>query len=414
MSQRAASMTMGLAVGALLAASVAAQGAREASAVRGDPPKVTVKTLPDFWGEYAIWGSSGVDRRGHIWLGITSNDDGSASAHLFEYDPGADTVTDRGNVIEQLQKSGLKRPDEKQMKIHSRIVQMPDGYLYFSSMDESGEAEDGSKPPTWGGHLWRLARPGVAWEHLARVPEALIAVAGGGSYVYSLGYWNHVLYQFDTRTKKVRSVTVGSVAGHISRNFFVDDRGHAYVPRLKQTGDAKDAPVDVTLVEFAPDLTEVASSPLPEYLERSPSESHGIVAVHPDGAGGFYFASGKGRLYHAVPHADAPATVTDLGWYHPGGSRYVASMFRDEATGVLFGAATASSYGGQAFEWVARTPGGGATVAPLRYGDAPQFPHAALVYGSMTRDALGRMYLVGTMNYKPVVLQVGAGAPAAK
>ena len=107
-------------------------------------PTVRVIALPDFWGEYAIWGATGVDARGRIYLGITSNDSGSGSAHLFRYDPDTGVVSDRGAVLDQLARLGLRRPGEKQMKIHSRIVLMPDGYLYFSSMDENGEAEDGS------------------------------------------------------------------------------------------------------------------------------------------------------------------------------------------------------------------------------------------------------------------------------
>ena len=70
-------------------------------------------------------------------------------------------------------------------------------------------------------------------------PEALIAVATGGPYVYSLGYFNHVLYQFDTRTKRIRSVAVGAAGGHVSRNFFVDDRGHAFVSRVTRSGSGE-------------------------------------------------------------------------------------------------------------------------------------------------------------------------------
>lgn len=368
-------------------------------------PSVHVVHLPDFWGEYAIWGSAGADSRGRIWLGITSNDDGGASAHLFRYDPTTETVTDRGNVIAELERLGLRRPGEKQMKIHSRIVQMPDGYLYFASMDESGEVDDGSKLPTWGGHLWRLG-PSGKWEHLARTPEALIAVAAGGPYVYALGYFNNVLYQYDTRTAKIASRTVGTFGGHVTRNFFADERGHAYVPRVRRVDASQAEPkFEAELIELDARLQEVATHPLPEYLDRSPEDSHGIVATHPDGAGGWYFASSKGRLYHLERKTNAPSDVSDLGWYHPAGPRYAASMFRDPATGTLYGAATGSGDGGDAFDWITRTADGKATVTPLLYGDVP-FPHGAVLYGSMTGDSSGRFYVVGSMKYKPVVLQI--------
>lgn len=366
------------------------------------PPKVRVIAMPDFWGSYAIWGATGNDVQGHVWVGVTSNDNrGSGSAHLYELDPVADTITDRGTVVDELERLKLRRPGETQMKIHSRIVQAADGRLYFTSMDESGEHDDGSKLPTWGGHVWRLG-PQHVWRHLAVTPQALIAAAVGGPYVFELGYFNHVLYQFDTRSGRSASVTVGSAGGHVSRNFFADSRGHAYVPRIRRDGDRTDA----SLVELDADLKEVGSTPLEEYFERGLDDSHGIVATQPDSADGWYFTTGKGRLYHVQPQATGPSRVENLGWFHPAGSRYVASLFRDPASGVLYGVASPSSYGSQKFEWVTRRADGTVTVAPLPYGEAESFPQSALLYGSMTHDKAGRFYVVGTMHYKPVVLQI--------
>jgi len=338
-----------------------------------------------------------------VWIGVTSNDTrGSGSAHLYEFDPDTSTMTERGNVIAELERLGLRRAGETQMKIHSRIVEAQDGFLYFASMDESGEADDGSKLPTWGGHLWRLRTPGDRWEHLAATREALIAVATSGPYVYAQGYFNHVLYQFDTRTKKMRSVAVGSAGGHVSRNFFVDGRGHAFVSRTTEAAGKLAA----FLVEYDTELNELGKTPLREYFEKGRDDSHGIVAVHPGPDGSWYFATGKGRLYQMVPSVTGPSTVDDLGWFHPRGSMYVASMFRDEPSGALYGVAMSSNFGGRPFEWVRRMPKGTATVTNLPFGDAAQFPDDALVYGSMTRDAAGRFYAVGTTNNKPFLLQI--------
>jgi len=392
---------LGLAVAGALAAPAAVPDQTPA-ATTARSPLVKILEPPDFWGAYAIWGSTGGDMRGHIWIGVTSNDKASGSAHLYELDPDSDIFADRGNVVAELERLGLRRPGEIQMKIHSRIVQAQDRYQYFSSMDESGENDNGSKLPTWGGHLWRRGRaPG--WEHLAATREALIAVTTGGPYVYALGYFNHVLYQFDTRTQRLRSVMVGSAGGHVSRNFFVDARGHAFVPRVTSTGPNQAA---AFLVEYDPSLQELNAQPLAEYFERTPDNSHGIVAVHPGPGGSWFFATGKGRLYQIEPKLTGPATLTDLGWFHPAGSRYVASMFRDDRTNVLYGVALQNSYGARRFEWVARVPNGTATAAPFPYGTAAEFPAGAVLYGSMTRDSKGRCYLVGTMNYKPMVLQV--------
>jgi hypothetical protein len=357
---------------------------------------------PDYGGAYAIWGSTGTDRQGHIWFGMTSNDPVSGSAHLYEYDPATDTFTDRGNVVAELTRLGLWRPGERQMKIHSRIIEAPDGYQYFASMDESGEADDGSQLPTWGGHLWRRSPTGT-WEHLAATPEALIAVAVGGPYVYAEGYFNQVLYQFDTRTQRMRSVTVGAVGGHVSRNIFADDRGHAFVSRATRVGDS---PPQAFLVEYDAELQEIAAQPLPDYFDRGPDDSHGIVAIHPDGQGGWFFATSQGRLFHEEPEATGPSQLTNLGWYSPSGPRYVASMFFDPQRRVLYGVAMPSGNGTDHFEWITRPLDSAGTSAVLTYGAEPIFPHGAVLYGSIARDADGHSYVVGMMNSKPVILQI--------
>lgn len=377
-----------------------AQPTAQTVTVPAPPPLVKVLTMPDFWGELAIWGSTGSDRAGHIFLGVASNDERSGSAHLFEFNPPDGSFTDRGNVVEELERLKLRRSGEIQMKIHSRIVQATDGFQYFASMDETGEEDDGSSPPTWGGHLWRRGSIG-RWEHLAATPQALIAVATNGPYVYALGYFNHVLYQFNTNSARMTSVTVGATQGHVSRNFFVDDRGHAFVPRVTTNPD----PV-ATLVEYDADLKELASYPLNEYFERTPAYSHGIVGISPDGGHGWYFTTGKGRLYHQEPEPRGASKLVDLGWMNGSGSTYPASLFRDAQTGALYSVAMPSNYGGTAFNWITRRQDGVTTVATFPYGSAPAFPSGALVYGSMTQDHEGRFYIVGTMNFKPLVLQV--------
>ncbi|HUY91159.1 MAG TPA: VanZ family protein [Pirellulales bacterium] len=158
-------------------------------------PELTAIELPTFAGAYAIWGASGRDDRGHIWLGVSAAGVEQPSAHLMELDPDSGAVFDRGDALDQLRRAGLLRPGEGQMKIHSKIVQAADGTLYFASMDEQGESDSARRLPRWGSHCWRL-RPGdETWEHLFAAPEGLIAVAEAGTQVYALGYFDHVLYQ---------------------------------------------------------------------------------------------------------------------------------------------------------------------------------------------------------------------------
>ena len=106
------------------------------------------------------------------------------SARLVEYDPTADLAIDRGGVLENLGRLGMLKPGEAQVKIHSKIVQAGDGNLYFASMNDVHE-EGGPRAPPFGSHLWRLRLPERQWEHLLAAPEGLIAVAGGGDYIYA-------------------------------------------------------------------------------------------------------------------------------------------------------------------------------------------------------------------------------------
>ena len=91
------------------------------------------------------------------------------------------------------------------------------------------------------------------WEHLLATPEALIAVAVGDRQVYALGYFGHVLFQFDTATRDVKRIPVGSLGGHVSRNFIADYRDHSYVPRLRaDAGSLGRQTARVSIVEFGP------------------------------------------------------------------------------------------------------------------------------------------------------------------
>jgi hypothetical protein len=132
------------------------------------------------------------------------------------------------------------------------------------------------------------------------------------------------------------------------------------------------------------------------------------VAVSPDANGGSFFTTGKGRLYHEQPSASGVFSLTDMGWMHPAGPRYPAVMFRNEHTRTLYAVTMPSHNGGTAFDWVTRQPTGETTVARFPFGDSPEFPTPALVYGSITHDGQGRFYVVGSMAFKPLVLQVTA------
>lgn len=358
--------------------------------------KVRRLEVPPFDDATSIWGSSGRDFRGHIWYGVSASSPGM-SAHLLEYDPVADTWRDHGAVAAQL---GARREGEGQIKIHSRIVPAADGWLYFASSDEEGESAAGGLP-RWGSHLWRIHPEQHTWRHVLAAPEGLIAVSGVGRYIYALGYWGHALYQYDTSSGESRRIEVGSLPGHVSRNFLADVRGHAYVPRLFQ----RDGKAYAVLVEYDAALTEIGNTPLAFYLgEEGAAANHGItgLAYLPDGR--MAFTTHLGRLYLIQPRDNGAAEVTDAGWLHPDGRAYAPSLFALSGNHWVGGVVQR----GQKFEWV---------IAELRTRSTAAFAldtqgmKDVLLYGSITRDDAGRAYLGGwaadrSGTQRPLALQI--------
>jgi hypothetical protein len=226
-----------------------------------------------------------------------------------------------------------------------------------------------------------------------------------GRYVYALGYWGHVLYQYDTESGRNRRVVVGSVDGHVSRNFLADLRGHAYVPRLRKlpSGD-----VTVGLIEYDVDLRELAETPMPAYLGRvDPQSNHGIVglAYLPDGS--LLFTTHVGHLYRVEPRHGAPAAVTTLGDWPLQAPAYAPSLFALGGRGWIAGVAQT----GSGFRWVAAELATGVSAAfPL---DLPGLDKV-LLYGSVGRDNAGRAYVGGWAadgigGQRPLLLQIDLG-----
>ena len=210
----------------------------------------------------AIWGATGIDRDGNVWFGISAKRPGD-SARLVRFAPSSGQWTEAGAVNAQLARSGAGRPGESQVKIHSRIVEAADGWLYFASMDEEGEREDGYALPRWGSHLWRVDPRTLRWEHVLAVPEGLVALGGAGFDVVALGYWNHVIYRYDARTGEVVRREAGAVGGHASRNVLVDTSGNVYVPRVERDGTGR---LRASLIHYDRYLHETGASPLPDYF----------------------------------------------------------------------------------------------------------------------------------------------------
>lgn len=366
-------------------------------------PATRELTLPPFRNATAIWGSTGRDLQGRVWIGVSAGNAGM-SAHLMEYDAEADVLHDRGSVVDQLKVAGKHRPGEGQVKIHTRLITADDGWLYFASTDEDGEVEDGTVPPRWGGHFWRVDPDAGTWQHLWSAPQGLVAAAGVGRYVYVLGYWNHVLFQHDTATGAMRQVVVGSVGGHVSRNLLAGGNGHAYVPRVLRQGKV----ASVALVEYDAELKEIGATPLEHYTGPglAISENHGITGLTYLADGRLAFTTHRGHLYLVEPQAGGPARVSAVGWFHPQGPRYAPSLFCLDGRRYLAGV----TQRGPRFDWVVfdlQTKR--STAHPL---DTKGLKNV-LLYGSTARDNAGRFYLGGWTTSpadreRPFLLQLGS------
>ena len=363
-------------------------------------PSVRELKPPAFPGANAVWGATGRDPLGGIWFGVSASS-GGASAHLLHYDPTTDTWHDRGSVVDQLNAAGVYRDGEAQVKIHSKVILADDGWLYFASTDEAGEDPSSGKPPRWGGHLWRIHPRTFRWQHLLRVPEGLVAASGVGRHIFALGYFGHVLYRYDTVTGEHGRVVVGSVDGHVSRNFLADAGGHAYVPRLSRLPDGK---VNAELVEYDSDLRELKRTPLEGYLGKgSPGSNHGITGLAYLADGRMVFTTHRGQLYVIEPTGKGPATVSLVGWFHPDGEAYAPSLFSFRGGELLAGVTQRAGR----YEWV---------VFELATRIAGAFPldtkglKNVLLYGSMARDDTGRFYVGGWATRdggeKPLVMQI--------
>jgi len=376
-----------------------------------EPSVLDIPMVPRLPLADAIWGATGRDDRGHVWFGVSMKPRSGVSGYLLEYIPETKEMIHRGDVISELRRLGLCRDGEKQPGIHTKILQAADGHLYFASTDLSGgDFLAGTKPPTWGGHLWRLRLPEYEWEHLIAVPEGLVAIAGSDDLIYACGFFGHKLYQYNIRRGEVRSVQVGSVDAHFTRNIVSDCRNHVYVPRLRRSETTGES--IATLVEYDTELREVGQKPLPHYIVRSPNASHGITAFQPMVDGSIIFATSIGFMYRIVPREDAPAELVDVGWFHPDGPRYVPSLFTYAGERYVMGLATGSHDKERlprGFEWVVHDLAtNDVAVTPVRVASQTPFPlNWTVLYGSVTRDNAGHFYVVGRSSLKhPVILQV--------
>ncbi len=371
------------------------------------PPRLSEVELPDRPGAHSIWGSTGRDHLGRIYFGVSSYGIDNPSAYLLRLDTTTDTIVSLGDVNGKLDELGVrttKESPETQVKIHSKICQASDGKLYFSSQDEQDELGDGSRNPKFGGRLLRIDPKTDKWESLLSTPEALIALATNGRYAYALGYFGHMLYRFDTRDGTTKSIRVGSYRGHISRNLLVDQREHAYVVRVRpaaadEAGDGiseiNGVRVRSSLVEWNTELAEVGEWPLADYEPTGDTESHGVTGYCTLANGQIAFLTHTGALWLLTPSEnEIPSQLDRLGWMHPAGRAYCASLFCPTGSDMVFGFTNQT---GGPYEWIKYDLKKRISISMELDPDSKSLidRENLLIYGSNTIDNQSRAYVVG-------------------
>ena len=362
------------------------------------------------------WGATGKDDNGNIYLGMSAISDNLNNSYLYQFNPKTNTLTAQGDTISQMKHSGVYKIGAGQNKLHSKIYQADDGYLYFTTYDEEGESVSREKPPTHGAHLWRKLPEAASWEHLLATKEALIALNSDGRYIYALGYWGHVLYQFDTLSRRFNRSTVGSIKGHVSRNLLVAGNGHVFVPK---TIARKDGNNIAELIEFDNQLNIVATHALEHYFSESRYTDHGITAFTNIKKGHVYFATAAGALYKIERQTNNTNKVIFVRYFGDELDRvldkqpnqpfnqkpYVTGMFSIDGSDFL--TALGKAQEDDKYSWYIYESSTDTMVSYTLENINKQY----ILYGSSTRDEKGNLYVVGLNSNekklpKPAIFQL--------
>lgn len=358
-------------------------------------PRVRLLLPPGFPGRYSIWGALGVDDHGELWLGVSAAG-GARSGALFCFEPDKDRFERMGDARAQLHAAGAWDSEVGQARLPTAIVSPGDGWMYFASTDTEGLSADDDTPPRAGSHLWRTREDAKRWEHLAAVPEGLNATAAGPGAVWALGLWHHVLCRWDIGGRSLTRRVVGAPAGHMTKHFLVDHRGHAHVPRV--TGSER---LTAELVEFGPDMVERAAHPLPQYQGPQPGRARGITAAATMADGSILFATSIGFLSRLHPGRG----LEHLDFLHPEGPAYVTSLFALGPDRVA--ALVRPRDRPRHWDWVTLDLATGARdSSPFETFIKP----TPVLTGSNVRDRQGRFYVAGRRHvgddHLPVLIQI--------
>ena len=190
-------------------------------------------SYPDFPDADSSWGSIGFSSRDNkVYVGVTNHRDRQG---LFEYDVRTGKLALCGFVAEM----GHLRPWEWQGKIHTQIVEGPDGGMYFGTDGGESREEDLKQHPNGyaGGYFFRWD-PGS--RHLTNLGAGLpyeglkdIAVDRVDGTLLAVSYPQAHLLTYDPPRDHFSDLgRVGS--GHVPRVIFTDRWGNIYYVDWRQ------------------------------------------------------------------------------------------------------------------------------------------------------------------------------------
>jgi hypothetical protein len=399
-------------------------------------PKIREVRLPVSDGDEAIWGATGRDAKGNIYFGLASKASSELSAGLLQFSPRTGETTLLGRVDEWLSSQDSNRKTSLQDKIHSKFFEATDGNLYFASQDETGEKSDGSANGKEGGYLMRVNRSTGKVESVLQTKTALISIGCSGRYIYALGYFGSMIYQFDTKLQSTRNVLIPNYGGHVSRNILVTPTGH--VLALRVTGTtlddtrpgtnwtppvAQDQATDqietseegtlrrrvlVELVELDPNLKELHAWPMKGYEAHGDTSSHGITSFASLMDGSLLFTTQNGLLWRVHASDGKPDRLESFGWIHPDGESSSTAMFAPTGNDYVI----AVTKIGRRFDLLVYYLRLRESVPLTLDLDSDKVFNQPLhlLFGSETLDDFGNAYIAGwkrmPTGYEPLALQL--------
>lgn len=265
---------------------------------------------PGFPDAHSSWGSIGYSTRyDKVYVGVTNHRD---RIGLYEYDVPSRGLRLLGFVAEM---AGL-RTHEWQGKIHSYLVEGPDGNIYFSTDGgEDRQEQLMDHPHGYGGGFFMRWEP--ATSKLTRLGKGLpfdsiknIAVDEVTGLLYGISYPQAHLLVYDLLRSDVADLG-RLTSGYVPRVLFTDWWGNAYYVDWRQR-----------LVKYERETEHLAFArdPLPSF-DGTPGlfVMSGITAVARDREAGIIYVMTYGsRLFAFRPAQRGIGTVEDLGPIYEG------------------------------------------------------------------------------------------------